>query len=90
MFLWARYPVGLCTGISVRANVPRRARPYMVTSLTRKHILLGPYRRHMPRVLWGSYGGGVSHERSAPVGEWCPAVEFRLYSKTNPPPKTTP
>jgi hypothetical protein len=31
MFLWARCPVGLYTGISVRANVPRRARPYVST-----------------------------------------------------------
>jgi len=27
-------------------------------TLTRKRHPLGPYRRRMPRVLWGSYGGG--------------------------------
>ena len=29
-----------------------------VTSLTRKRTPLGPHRRPMPRVLWGSQGGG--------------------------------
>ena len=30
---------------------------YRATSLTRKRTLLGPYRRPMPRVLGGSWGG---------------------------------
>jgi len=32
---------------------------YRVTSLIRKRIPIGPYRRTMPRVLWGSRGMGV-------------------------------
>ena len=31
--------------------------PYRGNPLTRKRTLLGPYRRPMPRVLGGSYGG---------------------------------
>ena len=31
---------------------------YRDTSLIRKHLLLGPYSRLMPRALWGSEGGG--------------------------------
>ena len=33
-------------------------RSYRGTSLSRKHTSLGPYRRPMPRVLGGSWGGG--------------------------------
>jgi len=33
-------------------------RIYKGTSLIRKRTPLGPYRRPMPRVLWGSQGGG--------------------------------
>ena len=32
---------------------------YGGTSLERNRTLLGPYRRHLPRVLWGSLGGGL-------------------------------
>ena len=39
------------------------------TSLTRKRSPLGPYRRPMPRVLWGSYGGwAFSYGRGPRVG----------------------
>ena len=31
---------------------------YRVTSLIRNCLLLGPYSRTMPRVLWWSWGGG--------------------------------
>ena len=34
-----------------------------------KRTPLGPYRRPMPRVLWGSKGGGaVSYEQATPEG----------------------
>jgi hypothetical protein len=53
---WARCPPPARTG--------RRG-----TSLIRKRTPLGPFRRPMPRVLWGSSGGGAfSYERGTPVG----------------------
>ena len=39
-------------------EVPLHPRPYRGTSLIRKRTPLGPYRRLMPRVLGGSWGGG--------------------------------
>ena len=35
-----------------------RLPPYRGTSLTKTRPPLGPYCRPMPRVLWGSWGGG--------------------------------
>ena len=35
------------------------ATAYMAASLTKKCTLLGPYRRSVPRVLGGSYGGSI-------------------------------
>ena len=35
------------------------AEDYRGTSLTRKRTPLGPYRRPMPRVRGGSWGGGL-------------------------------
>ena len=37
---------------------PRIESTYRGTSLTRKRTPLGPYRRPMPRVIWGSQEGG--------------------------------
>ena len=35
----------------------------------KKHPLLGPYSRNIPKVLWWSWvGGAVSYERGTPVG----------------------
>ena len=36
-------------------RLPRLGGAYRGTSLIRKRTWLGPYRRHMPSVLWGSY-----------------------------------
>jgi len=36
-----------------------RVGSYRGTSLIRNCLLLGPYSRPMPRVLWCSYGGGL-------------------------------
>ena len=41
-----------------RAAVNQNIDRYRGTSLTRKRNPLGPYRRPVPRVLGGSYGGG--------------------------------
>ena len=47
----------------VRDMTRKKAYPLVVlryrgTSLIRKRLPLGPYRRPTPRVLWGSQGGG--------------------------------
>ena len=44
-------------------------------SLIRKFPPLGPYRSPMPRALWWSWGGGVSHERGTPVGGGDPGCD---------------
>jgi len=39
--------------------LPQRSpRSYRGTSLIRKRLLLGPYRRAMPMALWWAWGGG--------------------------------
>ena len=46
-----------------------QALPYRGTSFIRNDLLLGPYSRTIPRVLWWSLGGGaVLYERGPPVG----------------------
>ena len=45
-------------GELLRRGVPECSRGYRDTLLIRKRTPLGPYRRPMPRVLKGSWGGG--------------------------------
>jgi hypothetical protein len=62
------------------SQYPPTAQGYRGTSLIRKRIPLGPYRRPMPRVLGGSLGGGrflmsevplyLAHKKSPPVGTY--------------------
>ena len=45
-------------GAAYGLPLPHFRSTYRVTSLASKRIPLEPYRRPMPRVLGGSYGGG--------------------------------
>ena len=45
----------------------RARRVYRGTSLIEITPLSGPYSRTPPRVIWWSYGGGVSYERGTPA-----------------------
>ena len=61
-------------------SLTTRRSPYKGTSLIRNTLLLGPYRKTLPGVIWWSYRGGqflmsevpmwgtVSYERGSPVG----------------------
>ena len=49
-----RHPVGPYSRTSVSLHVRTPTYLYIITSLVRKRTPLEPYRRPMPRLLWGS------------------------------------
>ena len=64
-----RFPLSVCPRL-----FPRHSRflsfalfLYNFTSLVRKRLALGPYRRPMPRTLWWLWGCAFSYERGTPA-----------------------
>ena len=55
---------------------------YRSTSLTRNRNPLGPYRRPMPRVLWGSGGGGRFLMGEVPLYSLFLAEEDTVWGRT--------
>jgi hypothetical protein len=56
---------------------------YRGTSPMRNRLLVGPYSRPMPRVLWRSWGGGRFHS-SAPTERGKACLSIRKYDHFSP------
>ena len=60
-FVWKEFHHQVCVRqVCTSTDTAVSEQDYRGTSLTRPRPPLGPYRRPMPRVLGGSYGGGHS------------------------------
>ena len=86
-------PVPMGVGLTCRMvfdrSVEHPPRVYGGTSLIRQRLPLGPYSRHIPRVLWGSKRGGLclmSEVPLYPFREWARPVGGYLMGPSSTPP----